>query len=117
VHISVPNTPLLMKKFVEGTLREKWLMGVAILGMYGGPAMRVPEDINHPPDHHILFDFPLLAAALAEAGFVDVTDQTSVLPDRHTEGWRDVVNSYSLVVTARKEDQPADPGVPPAASA
>lgn len=102
VHVSVPNTPHLMERFTSGSIPEKWQMTAAILGMYAGPDTPMPDDLVHPADHKILFDFPMLRNVLEEAGFSEVADNTQSLPDRHTRAWRNVVDHYSLVVTAKK---------------
>lgn len=108
VHVSVPNGPALMQKFMSGSIREKWLMSGGLLGMYCGPEADVPMDLQARSDHQVLFDFPLLRSVLEEAGFVDVADQTASATDRHTEGWKDVVDLYSLIVTARKPGSPGE---------
>lgn len=103
VHVSVPNSSVLMHKFLTGSVHEKWLMSGALLGMYCGPGTAVPEGIQHRGDHQIVFDFELLDSVLQEVGFVRVTDKTTLRPDRHTVGWRSIVDHYSLVVEAKKE--------------
>jgi hypothetical protein len=103
LHVSVPNTPNLMRKFLTGSQRDKWLMSAALLGMYCGPDAHVPASLTHAPAHRVLFDYPLLSSVLAAVGFTRITDQTSIRPDRHAQGWREVVDDYSLVVTAAKQ--------------
>lgn len=102
VHVSVPNTPHLMEQFTRGSTQEKWQMTAAILGMYAGPKTSMPDDLAHPADHKILFDYPMLKNVLEDAGFSGVADETENLPDRHTRAWSGVVDRYSLVATARK---------------
>lgn len=105
VHISVPNAPALMDKFNNGSLHEKWLCTAALLGQYAGPDIRVPEGIRHSADHQIIFDFQLLESALAAAGFSRIADVTESRPDRHTAGWKNLVDHLSLVVVARKASE------------
>jgi SAM-dependent methyltransferase len=102
VHLSVPNGPALMQKYLTGSIREKWLMSAALLGMYASPQSRGPLELGNRADHQVIFDFSLMRSVLEGAGFSDVTDATGRLPDRHTDGWRHLIDNCSLVVTARK---------------
>jgi predicted SAM-dependent methyltransferase len=111
VRVHVPNSPALMQAWLaaEGT-REKWMLAGAVLGMYGGPHVRGPEDLPTDADHQILFDRELLLASLGEAGFVDVADLTETVTDRHTEGWKEVVDRCSIVAEGRKATAPSSTG-------
>jgi hypothetical protein len=78
------------------------MLSGALLGMYCGPDVRGPEDLAASSDHQILFDRPLLLAALEEAGFGGLVDLTEAVSDRHTDAWNQVVERYSIVVQGRK---------------
>ena len=100
VQVHVPNGPALFAAFVDGPVEDKWPIIGSLLGMYCGPQSRDPRELEMRSDHQIIFDEPLLRWALEEAGFVDVRDLTGTVTDRHTEGWRDRVPQYSLIVEA-----------------
>jgi SAM-dependent methyltransferase len=103
VRVHVPNSPALMEAYLSAEDdAHRWMLSGALLGMYGSPAIRGPEDIPSDADHQILFDRPLLFTALQHAGFVDLADLTEIVTDRHTEGWREVVDRCSLVAEGRK---------------
>ena len=89
MRVHVPNSPALMDAYLAAEDdSRRWMLSGALLGMYGSPAIRGPEDIPSDADHQILFDRPLLFAALQEAGFVDLEDLTETVSDRHTDGWK-----------------------------
>jgi SAM-dependent methyltransferase len=103
VRVHVPNSPALMEAYLAAEDdSRRWMLSGALLGMYGSPAIRGPDDIPSDADHQILFDRPLLFAALQEAGFVDLEDLTEIVSDRHTDGWKEVVDRCSIVAHARK---------------
>jgi SAM-dependent methyltransferase len=108
VRVHVPNSPALMRAYLAAEDDSKrWMLSGALLGMYGSPAIRGPEDIPSDADHQILFDRPLLFNALQDAGFIDLSDLTETVTDRHTDGWKDVVDRCSLVVEGRKAQREA----------
>jgi predicted SAM-dependent methyltransferase len=101
LHVSVPNTPALMQSYQRASNDEKWAVIAALLGMYADKDVRSPLELRHRADHQVLYDFELLAALLRDAGFTEVRDRTLEIVDRHTEGWRPLVDYCSLVVEAR----------------
>ncbi|HEX7300571.1 MAG TPA: hypothetical protein VF257_16355, partial [Solirubrobacteraceae bacterium] len=72
-----------------------------------GPTAQGPDDLRAASDHQILFDRPLLLAALRDAHFVDLIDLTETTTDRHTEAWSEVVDRYSIVIEGRKRAHPS----------
>jgi SAM-dependent methyltransferase len=102
VRVHVPNTTELMASFQESPVEHKWRIMGALLGMYCGPQVSRPEDLEATSDHQLLLDAEVLAWAFERAGFEDVVDLTETVTDRHTESWRDVVPHFSLVVGAVK---------------
>jgi SAM-dependent methyltransferase len=103
VRIHVPNSPALMRAYLAaGDSRERWTLSGALLGMYCGPDVSGPEELTANSDHQILFDGPLLLAALEEAGFQGLVELTDEVSDRHTDAWSHVVERYSIVVQGRK---------------
>jgi SAM-dependent methyltransferase len=102
VRVHVPNTPELMAAFLEGPVDRRWSIMGALLGMYCGPEVRDPADLEVPSDHQLLLDAELLAWAFERAGFEDFADLTTGTADRHTQSWKDVVPHYSLVAEAVK---------------
>jgi predicted SAM-dependent methyltransferase len=101
VQVHVPNGPALMQAFTERAVPEKWPIMGSILGMYCSPEVREPGGLRHRSDHQLIFDLELLRWALESAGFGAVRDLTGVAEDRHTDPWRELVPSYSLIVEAR----------------
>lgn len=111
VRVHVPNSPALMDAWLAaGDARGKWMLAGAVLGMYGGPHVRGPQDLPSDADHQILFDRDLLLTSLRDAGFVDVADLTDSVTDRHTEGWKEVVERCSIVAEGRKATSPSPAG-------
>jgi len=102
VQVHVPNATELMASFRESPVEQKWRIMGALLGMYCGPQVARPEDLETGSDHQLLLDAELLAWAFERAGFEGVEDLTETVTDRHTEGWREVVPHFSLVVAAVK---------------
>jgi SAM-dependent methyltransferase len=102
VRIHVPNGPALMEAFNKSSVDEKWPIMGSLLGMYCSPELRRPEGLTVRSDHQIIFDRPVLRWALNEAGFERITDLTDSADDRHVNGWRQLVDDYSIVMTAAK---------------
>jgi SAM-dependent methyltransferase len=102
VRVHVPNGPELMTAFNRSSIDEKWPIMGSLLGMYCSPEARRPGDLTVRSDHQIIFDRPVLRWALTEAGFEPVEDLTDSFEDRHTEGWRGLVDRYSIVMTGTK---------------
>jgi SAM-dependent methyltransferase len=102
VHVSVPNGPAIMEAFTRAAPGEKWPLMGSLLGMYCGPEIRTPEELDNPADHQIVFDAELLRWALAEAGFTAITDLTRDSRDRHALAWAAFTDEYSLVAEATK---------------
>ena len=102
VQVHVPNGPALMQALMMRPLPEKWPLMGSVLGMYCGPDARDPRRLEHRSDHQIIFDSEILRWALDEAGFTDIEDLTGVATDRHVLGWRELVDDYSLIASARK---------------
>ncbi len=102
VEVHVPNGPALMEAFVANPVERKWPIMGSILGMYCSPDVRAPEGLHLRSDHQLIFDAPVLQWALESAGFTAVRDLTAEVDDRHTEPWRELVPSYSLIAEARK---------------
>jgi hypothetical protein len=100
--VHVPNGPELLRAFVDAPVEGKWPIMGSILGMYCGPDSRDPKMLEMRSDHQLVLDAPLLIWAFEQAGFVEVRDLTETATDRHTEGWRGVVEHYSLVVAGTK---------------
>jgi SAM-dependent methyltransferase len=100
VRIHVPNAPLIFERFVTGDDKTKWALMNAILGLYGGPEIAAPKDIDasREPDHRALYDFDLLADLLAGNGFSPIENLTGRVEDRHTLSWG---FPFSIVVHAR----------------
>ncbi len=102
VQVHVPNSKRLMERFVEVSPPEKWKFMAALLGMYGNPDVAQPEQMRRPADHQLVFDPPLLIWLFQQTGFSDVRDVSDSVRDRHSEGWADVIDQISIVLTARK---------------
>ena len=102
VRVHVPNGPALMEAFVQAPVERKWPIMGSILGMYCSPDARDPRDLHLRSDHQLVFDAPLMAWALTEAGFAQVSDLTGLEHDRHTEAWAPLVPDYSLIFEARR---------------
>jgi predicted SAM-dependent methyltransferase len=102
LHVSVPNGPAIMRSYLSAEGGEKWPLMGSLLGMYCNPAVREPTELTRRSDHQIVFDAQLLHAALEQAGFVDIVDRTTESDDRHSVGWRPMVDYYSLIMEARR---------------
>jgi predicted SAM-dependent methyltransferase len=102
VRVHVPNTLELTQSFLESPVEQKWRTMGAMLGMFCHPGVRSPEELEVAADHQLMFDKPLLSWALETAGFVEVTDLTERLTDRHSESWSEVVPHFSLIFEAHK---------------
>lgn len=102
LRVHVPNSPALMRAYLEGRPDHRWSIAGALLGMYCDAAVRRPEEISARPDHHVLFDRDLLSDVLLSAGFVDLEDRSDRETDVHTEAWSPVVRPFSLIFRARK---------------
>ena len=100
--VHVPNTTELMHSFERSPVEQKWRIMGAVLGMYSGPDIARPEDLDAQSDHQLRLDAELLFWAFESAGFEGMEDLTETVSDRHTEGWSDVVPHFSLVVAAVK---------------
>lgn len=101
--VHVPNAPAVFAAFGGASFREKWALANGLLGTYLPAQELDPDDFDderNRPDHRALFDLPLLATLLRDAGFATVTDLTGVVTDRHDEAWAPFVDGYSLVVRA-----------------
>jgi SAM-dependent methyltransferase len=103
VRVHVPNGPALMEAYKRSPLEQKWPIMGSLLGMYCSPEARGPGDLTVRSDHQIIFDRPMLLWALREAGFEHVEDITEETDDRHNEGWRGMLEHYSIVAQATKE--------------
>jgi predicted SAM-dependent methyltransferase len=101
LRVSVPNAPALMESYRRAGIDEKWALSSALLGIYASKDVRSPLDLRDRADHQVLYDFELLASLLDEAGFTEIRNRTMEIVDRHTEGWRPLVDYCSLVVEAR----------------
>jgi SAM-dependent methyltransferase len=102
VQVHVPNGPELMASFLESPVEQKWRIMGALLGMFSGPEVVRPEELEVRSDHQLLFDKDVLEWAFADAGFIDFVDLTDQVSDRHTESWSEVVPRFSLVAQAVK---------------
>jgi SAM-dependent methyltransferase len=100
VRVHVPNGPALMEAFLRSPIDEKWPIMGSLLGMYCSPSVRSPDGLTVRSDHQVIFDPPLLRWALEQAGFERVEDLTDSAEDRHNEGWRGMVNHYSIIMEA-----------------
>jgi SAM-dependent methyltransferase len=103
LRVHVPNGLALMRAFIEAPVDGKWRAMGSLLGQYCGPSASTPAELSCRSDHQIIFDPDLLTWALAEASFVDVTDVSQRIRDRHSDAWDAVIPSYSLVMEARKQ--------------
>jgi hypothetical protein len=113
VRVHVPNSPALMHAYLAAEDdSRRWMLSGALLGMYGSPAICGPKDIPSDADHQILLDRPLLFAALEEASFGDHEALTQTVSDRHTDGWKEVVDRCSIV--AQPASNPVTPAERPA---
>jgi SAM-dependent methyltransferase len=106
VRVHVPNTPELMRAFLDGPMDRRWSIMGALLGMYCGPDVADPADLEAASDHQLMLDAELLAWAFDRAGFEDFTDLTNETTERHTEAWSEVVPHFSLVARAVKPAAP-----------
>lgn len=102
LELHVPDSTELMRSYLAARPREKWRLIGALLGMYCDAGVTAPEELQARADHQLLFDAPLLERVLRDAGFSHVQNISSRVTDAHTEGWRDVVERFSLVVEAFK---------------
>jgi len=102
LQVHVPNGPALMQALLTCALPEKWPLMGSLLGMYCGPEDRDPRALDHRSDHQVIFDPEVLKWALDSAGFTDIQDLTGSVSDRHVLGWRDLVEDYSLIASARR---------------
>jgi hypothetical protein len=102
LRVHVPNGPALMRAFIQAPVEGKWRAAGSLLGQYCGPNTISPAELWRRSDHQIIFDAELLTWALSEASFVDVTDVSERVHDRHTDAWDAVIPCYSLVMEARK---------------
>jgi predicted SAM-dependent methyltransferase len=100
--VHVPNTPALMRAFLEGPPGQRWSIMGAMLGMYSSADVRGPADLKASSDHQLMLDGDLLAWAFEQAGFERFTDLTEETTDRHTEAWKPVVSHFSLVAEATR---------------
>ncbi|MDQ1710943.1 MAG: hypothetical protein QOE45_393 [Frankiaceae bacterium] len=101
--VHVPNAPAVLRAFEGAPFRRKWALTNGLLGTYLPAQELDPDDFDdraNRPDHRSLFDLPLLAELLRDAGFGTVTDLTGVVTDRHSAAWAPYVADYSLVVRA-----------------
>lgn len=103
LRVHVPNSPGIMRRFMEAPRDAKWALMGALLGMYCGPDTATPDHLVWPSDHQILFDRELLRWAVEAAGYRDAVDVTCDTADIHTEAWKDVVSEFSLIFEARKD--------------
>jgi SAM-dependent methyltransferase len=102
LRVHVPNGAALMHAFLNAPVEAKWRAMGSILGQYCGPSATRPDELWRRSDHQIIFDPALLSWALTAASFVDVSDVSDRVRDRHASAWDPVIPSYSLVVEARK---------------
>ena len=102
VQVHVPNGPALFKAFESAPVAEKWPIMGSLLGMYCGPEARDPRDLGLRSDHQLIFDAPMLLWALEAAGLTDARELTHEIADRHTDGWRGIVDDYSLIAEGHK---------------
>jgi SAM-dependent methyltransferase len=100
VQVHVPNGPALFHAFERVSVPEKWPIMGSILGMYCAPDQQDPAQLRTRSDHQLILDEPLLRWAFDTAGFTAIEDLTGSVEDRHTDGWRDLVADYSLIVRA-----------------
>jgi hypothetical protein len=89
-------------RVLQAPVEGKWRAAGSLLGQYCGPNTISPAELWRRSDHQIIFDAELLTWALSEASFVDVTDVSERVHDRHTDAWDAVIPCYSLVMEARK---------------
>lgn len=105
IRVHVPNGPAVFDAFCRGSVAEKWALMNAFFGYASGPEVTGPEQLGapgEPPDHKAIYDYQLLESVLAGAGFFAIEDLSTVVVDRHTEAWREIVSPMSLVVRARR---------------
>ena len=102
VQVHVPNGPALFAAFERAPVDEKWPIMGSLLGMYCGPQSRDPRELRMRSDHQLIFDAPMLQWALEAAGLTEVRELTHEISDRHSDGWRGVVEDYSLIAEGRK---------------
>jgi predicted SAM-dependent methyltransferase len=103
VRIHVPNATAIFRAYETAPASQRWALVHAIYGMERDARVSSPDDLDAErdrPDHKAIYDFRLLADVLRRAGFVDVEDLSAELEDRHTLGWKPVVEHLSLIVRA-----------------
>jgi len=102
LRVHVPDSAALMRLWLAARGPERWALNAGITGVYGSKDVRGPDEFPELADHQTLFDADLLRDVLAEAGFVEIDERTLQETDRHTLGWRPLVENFSLIVHAKK---------------
>lgn len=105
LQVHVPNGAAVFEAFTKGSAASKWALMTAVYGYGTRSGFVSPGGVSlgaEDPDHRAIYDFALLAELLAGAGFGQVEDLSELVTDRHTEGWRPLVEHLSLVVRARR---------------
>lgn len=102
LRVHVPDSAAFMERWLQTRGPERWALNAGITGVYGSKDVRGPEEFPERADHQILFDADVLHDVLAGAGFVDIENRTREETDRHTLGWRPLVENASLIFRAKK---------------
>ncbi len=102
LRVHVPDSATLFRLWLEQRGPQRWALNAAITGVYGSKDVRGPEEFPELADHQTMFDADLLHGELADAGFVAIEDRTREETDRHTLGWRPLVENFSLIFRASR---------------
>lgn len=102
LRVHVPDSAALMRLWLDTRGPERWALNAGLTGVYGSKDVRGPDEFPELADHQTLFDADLLRDMLAEAGFTNIEDRTRIETDRHTVGWRPLVENFSLIFRATK---------------
>jgi hypothetical protein len=103
LEVHVPNGAVLAEALRRrGDSKGVWAIQGAVFGYGCGPSERSPEALRGTPDHRVLWTYPLIAAALVDAGFEDVRDVSSNRSCHHAEYWQGELPGLCLEVVASR---------------
>jgi SAM-dependent methyltransferase len=102
LRVHVPDSAALMRAWLATRGPERWALNAALTGVYASKDVRGPDELAELADHQTMFDAELLRDVLAAAGFAEIEDRTDRETDRHTLGWRPLVDRVSLIFRARR---------------